>query len=236
MDDRSALSERKKRIFAGLGLTIFFLVLALVVWYAGRPLVRFACQPELFRQWVDSRGLPAHILFACMMALQMVVAIIPSEPFEIAAGYAFGAIEGTILCSLGSTVGSMMVFFLVRRFGTQAIEVFFSLDKLRSLHFLENERRLHFWAFLLYFLPGTPKAILCYFIGLTSMSLKNWVILSTIARLPAILTSTVGGNALGTENYLFAVLVFAGTLLFSGLGLLLYRQISRQRQKNDSSK
>lgn len=231
MHEHRPLTEGQKRWFAGTGLALFLILSALVCWFAGRPLIHFAQTPELFRQWVDSQGVKAPGLFIGMVVLQVIVAIIPGEPLEIAAGYAFGALEGTILCVLGTWIGGTLVFLLVRRFGTRAVEVFFPREKLRSLRFLQNERRLEFWVFCVFFLPGTPKDVLCYFVGLTDMPLGTWLLISAVARVPSIITSTVGGNALGTERYGFAIGVFTATLVLSGLGLWAYRAICRVREK-----
>lgn len=143
MYEHRHLTIAQKRWFAGIGLALFLVLSGLVCWFAGRPLVRFAQSPELFRAWVDEQGIWAPGLFVGMVVLQVIVAIIPGEPLEIAAGYAFGALEGTLLCIIGTTLGSVLVFLLVRRFGTRAVEVFLPLEKLQSLKFLQDERRLH---------------------------------------------------------------------------------------------
>lgn len=225
------LTEKEKKWLVGGGVVLFLLLSGLVCWFAGRPLIRFMNQPELFRQWVDQQGFWAPVAFVGMVVLQVVVAVIPGEPLEIAAGYAFGALEGTLLCILGTWIGGLTVFLLVRRFGTRAVEVFFPLEKLNELKFLKNERRLTFWVFLVFFLPGTPKDVLCYFVGLTKLPLKTWVLVSAVARIPSIVTSTVGGDALGMQNYTFAAAVFAATLVISGAGLLLYRAICRRQEE-----
>lgn len=234
MDSQQHLTDRQKKWIAGGGLALFLLLSALICWFAGRPLIHFAQEPERFRQWVDQQGPWAPLLFTGMVILQVIVAVIPGEPLEIAAGYAFGAVEGTFLCVLGTFIGGMLVFLLVRRFGVRAVEVFFPPEKLRRLHFLHNEKRLNRWVFLIFFLPGTPKDVLCYFVGLTPMPLKTWALISAVARLPSIVTSTVGGNALGMGNYTFAVIVFAATLAVSGLGLLLYRAVCAARERRKS--
>ena len=203
-------------------------------WFAGRPLIHFAQEPERFRQWVDQQGPLAPLLFTGMVILQVIVAVIPGEPLEIAAGYAFGAVEGTILCVLGTFLGGILVFLLVRRFGLRAVEIFFPTEKLQRLRFLHNERRLARWVFLIFFLPGTPKDVMCYFVGLTSMPLRTWALISAVARLPSIITSTVGGNALGMGEYTFAIIVFAATLVISGIGLLLYRAVCSARERRKS--
>ena len=172
------------------------------------------------------------MLFRSMVILQIVVAVIPGEPLEIAGGYAFGALEGTLLCVLGAFLGRLMVFLLVRRFGTMAVEVFFPQEKLQSLRFLQNEKRLSFWVFLLFFLPGTPKDVLTYFVGLTKLPLRIWVFISLVAPLPSIITSTIGGNALGMGNYAFAVAVFAATFGISALGIGAYRWICRKYRRD----
>ena len=231
MDSQRHLTERQKKWIAGGGLCLFLLLSLLIFWFAGRPLIRFAQEPERFRQWVDQQGLWAHVLFTGMVILQVIVAVIPGEPLEIAAGYAFGAVEGTLLCVLGTFIGGILVFLLVRRFGLRAVEVFFPPEKLQKLRFLHNERRLSQWVFFIFFLPGTPKDLLCYFVGLTAMPLRTWVLISAVARLPSIVTSTVGGNALGMGEYTFAVVVFAATLAISGLGMLLYRTVCSARER-----
>ena len=234
MDSQRHLTERQKKWNAGGGLCLFLLLSLLIFWFAGRPLIRFAQEPERFRQWVDQQGLWAHVLFTGMVILQVIVAVIPGEPLEIAAGYAFGAVEGTLLCVLGTFIGGILVFLLVRRFGLRAVEVFFPPEKLQKLRFLHNERRLSQWVFFIFFLPGTPKDLLCYFVGLTAMPLRTWVLISAVARLPSIITSTVGGNALGMGEYTFAIIVFAATLVISGIGLLLYRAVCSARERRKS--
>lgn len=229
-----SLTDRQKKWIAGTGVFLFLVLSALVCWFAGRPLIRFVREPERFQAWVDAQGVRAPLLFVGMVVLQIVVAIIPGEPLEIAAGYAFGALEGTLLCLIGALVGRVAVFLLVRRFGVRAVEVFFPLEKVQSLRFLQNEKKLTFWVFFLFFLPGTPKDVLCYIVGLTKLPLRSWIIISTIAPIPSIITSTIGGDALGMGDYAFAVLVFVITLVISGLGLLAYRAICRARERSES--
>ena len=228
------MSEKQKKWLAGSGIFLFLLLSALIFGLAGNPLIRFVQEPERFRAWVDAQGVMAPIAFMGMLILQIVVAVIPGEPLEIAAGYAFGAVEGTLLCMLGAFIGRVAVFLLVRRFGTRAVEVFFPLEKLNELKFLQNKRRMTLWVFFLFFLPGTPKDVLCYIVGLTDLPLRSWLIISAIAPFPSIVTSTIGGDALGMGNYTFAIIVFAVTLIISGLGLLAYRVICQTRERSQS--
>lgn len=209
-------------------IAVMLLILALV----GVPLLRFASQPERFRAWVDSHGFAGRLAYIGMVFLQVMVAILPGEPFEIAGGYAFGAVEGTLLCLLASTLGSICVFLLVRRFGQRLVEVFFSREKLRSIRFLKSTPRRDLLFLIIFMLPGTPKDLLCFFAGLTDIRFGVWLLICSLGRLPAIISSTVGGDALGTKNYWGAILVFVITLLISGAGLLIYDRLCRRRARS----
>lgn len=215
-----------------MGIGIFVLLSAAVAWLIGKPLLQFVSEPEKFRQWVDSHGLLGPLAFLGMMVLQVFVAVIPGEPLEIGAGYAFGAVEGTLLCILGAAIGSTLVFLFVRRFGVRAVEVFISREKIHSLRFLQNTRRVHLFLLVAFLLPGTPKDVLCYVAGLTTLKLGPFILISSICRLPSIVTSTIGGSALGSGQWGMAAIVFAATLVISAIGLWIYKRILRLREEH----
>lgn len=225
---KSTITEKQKKCYAALALGIFILFTIAVGWFVGRPLIRFAKQPELFRAWVDNRGIWGKLAYVGMCVMQIVVATIPGEPLEMCGGYAFGAVWGTILCITGLFLGSVIVFVLVRKFGQSIAEVFFSQEKLEKLHFLKDSphRKWLFW--LIFTVPGTPKDLLCYFAGLTDVSWGTWLLISSVGRIPSVITSTVSGSAIGGKNYLFAGLVFGGTLVLSLIGLLIYRRVCKR--------
>lgn len=140
------------------------------------------------------------------MIFQIIVAIIPGEPLEIGAGYAFGAVEGTILCLIGAVLGGAIVVLLVRRYGIKLVEVFFPKEKIMSLRFMQDSRRLELLVFIVFMIPGTPKDLLCYAVGLTNLRMRDWLWISLVARIPSIITSTIAAR-LGERNYVFAAAV-----------------------------
>ena len=221
--------KTKKYIVLTLTLLIIA-VFGLVFWFVGRPMVQFVSQPELFRQWVAQHGIWGALAFVGMTVLQIVVAFVPGEPLELAAGYAFGFWQGTFLCTLGILIGSSVVFFTVRRFGRAAVELFFPAEKIDSLRFLQNKKRLLWLTFLLFFIPGTPKDLLTYFVGLTPIKPAHFLLIACLARLPSVITSTLSGHAFGDRDYLFAVILLTATVTVSLLGMLIYRKITLRRQ------
>lgn len=229
----SELSEKSKKFIAIGGVALFLIITVVVSYFVGRPMVKFAAEPEKFREWIDSFGAYGYLVFLGMMVLQVFVAIIPGEPLEIVAGYAFGMIEGTLLCMAGAFIGSMLVFMFVRKFGVKAVEIFFPMEKINSIKFLHNAKKRDTLIFIIFLLPGTPKDLLCYFVGLTDIKLSTWMIITSIARIPSIVTSTIGGNALGVKNYVFAIIMLGVTLAISAVGLLIYKAITKRNQRRE---
>ncbi len=220
-----------KKALGLLAVLVFILFSAAVGWFIGRPMIKLVGEPEQFRDWVDGHGIWGRLIFIGMMVLQVICALIPGEPFEIGAGYAFGAIEGTALCLIGITLGCLVVFLFVRRYGVRLVEVFFSREKIDSVRFLQNTRRLELLIFIVNAIPGTPKDLLSYFVALTKIKLSTWLLIVVVSRIPSVVTSTVGGSALGMENYVFAIVTFAVTLVVSGIGVLIYNRIRRGREE-----
>ena len=230
------LTERGKKLIAAAAIAVFILLTCAVAWFVGRPLLAFVSEPERFRAWVDSAGYMGWVYFLGIQILQVFVAIIPGEPVELGAGYAFGAVEGTLLCLAGSVAGSLLIFLFVRCFGVRAVEVFFPPEKINSLRFLHNARRRNALVFLLMVIPGTPKDLLSYFVPLTDMPLRTWLFITTVARIPSIVTSTVGGDALGVQNYVFAIIALGATAAISAAGLLIYRRICRKHDREEAER
>ena len=133
-----------------------------------------------------------------------------------------------MLCLAGTTLGSVLVLLLVRRFGGRFVYAFYPKEKIDALPILRNPKKRNLLTLVLFLLPGTPKDLLTYGIGLTDMSIPSYLALTTVARFPSVITSTVGGNAVGEKKYLWAVAVFLVTAAISLAGLCLYNRIGKR--------
>lgn len=217
-------------------LSVVLLLSLLVAWWIGEPLVSLAQDPKAFQTWIASLGILGKFIMVGLIFIQVVIAWIPGEVFEVGAGYAFGFWEGSLLVLIGSLLASFFILTLVRKFGRKLIYIFFSKEKIDALPFLHNERKLDRFIFLVFFIPGTPKDILTYAIGLTDMKISHFLFLSTVGRIPSVITSTITGSALGEEAYLFAFLSFVFTIVVSGLGLLVYGKITMKKEEGKLAK
>lgn len=231
------MGEREKKAVYTTAVILFILFMAALTWFVGVPMVRLAEDPEVFRQWVDSFGVWGRVIFVGIVVFQVLVAFVPGEPIELAAGYVFGVLEGSLLTMGGFLIGSLIIFVLVRRFGVRLVEVFFTRERIEEVSFLKNPRKTRLLAFILMTIPGTPKDFLSYFAGLTHLSLGEWLAIVAVSRTLSMVTSTVSGAAAGEERYGLSAIMLALTAIVSGVGIICYRRLcAQERQTEENSK
>ena len=225
------ITNKNRKAIGVILLVTGIAVMLGLCWLIGRPLIRYVEEPEQFRAFVAEYGVWSRVLFVLAVVFQILFAFIPGEPFEILAGYAFGPVEGTLLCLLACLIGGTAVFFLSRKLGVRFVELFFSMDKIRSVRFLNDRKKMYAVTFFLFFIPGTPKDLLSYVAGLTPIRFLPYILIATLARIPSIVTSVMGGDAVGTQSYLVAVIVLTATAVISGIGLYVYRRYQTHRNQ-----
>ena len=226
--NKEASSQRLLKRKKILAIVSVLVVLALASFLSYFLILRFskiAKTGEEFRDYIRSFGAWGVFVAIGIQILQVFIALIPGEFVEIGMGYAYGWLYGTLLSLLGVAIGSAMIFILVKKYGVRLVEIFVSTDKINKHRFIESEEKLNRLTFILFFIPGTPKDLLTYFVGLTRMTLKDFLGITLFARIPSIISSTVGGNFIGDRKYIEAVVLFMVTGLVSLLGIKIYRTI-----------
>lgn len=220
--------ERRRKLLAGISLGIVVTLAVLLTLFVWNWLRSFS--QDGFRDYIRSFGSLGPLVLLGLQFLQVFIALIPGELLETAAGYAFGPWVGTLICYAGVGLASALIFLLTRRYGVRLVEVFASRERINQLRFLNTERKRNNLIFLLYFIPGTPKDLLTYFVGLTDIKLSTFLVLSMIARIPSVLSSTFGGHLLGEQRYLSAAVLYGITGLVSAIGLVGYNLYLHKKQ------
>ena len=234
--DLNTASKKKLALKRTVGIISFIIFIGILLWvtYAiGKPLVEAVfggeSGTEAFTEIVDRRPVIGRLIFIGIQMLQVFIAFIPGEAVEVAAGLAFGAWEGLLLSLIGVAIGSSIIFLLTKTLGHRFVELFVSEDQINDLAIIRSDTRLNSLVFLLYFIPGTPKDVITYLVGTTRMKLHTFLIISLIARIPSILTSTWCGSKIINGDYTEAVIIFAVTGIIGAAGLLIYRTVSKKR-------
>ena len=232
MKNENTLSEqcaytRNRKVLTIVSVAVVSVLAILVTLFVWNWLASFS--QEDFRAYIQSFGPLGWLVLLGLQFLQVFIALIPGELLETAAGYAFGPLWGTLICYAGVGLASWAIFGLTRRYGIRLVEVFISREKINELRFLNTAPKRNTLFFLLFFIPGTPKDLFTYFASLTDIRLGTFLVLSMVARIPSVLSSTFGGHLLGEEKYISAIVLYGITGLVSLIGLFLYN--TRLRRK-----
>ena len=208
-----------------IAITVFFsLMIALSL--ISLPYISLLSEPEVqqsFKAKVASLGMVGWLLILCIQIMQIVIAFIPGEPVEILAGALYGGGGGLFLCLFGSTVASSGIFLLSKRFGAPFVAKLFKAGKLDEFTFLKDAKKLETIVFILFLIPGTPKDMLTYVVGTSSMKIMKFLAISTFARIPTIISSTFIGSTMRQGEWEMAAFIFVLTAV-SGIAGIKYQE------------
>lgn len=221
----------KRRIFAGASILVIVALSVWLTWFLWKKVGIFELEHiSQFQEKMDSFGAWGWLVALGIQVLQVIVALIPGEVVEVGCGMAFGTWGGLLICLSGSAIGSAIIFLLVRKFGVKLVEVFISREKINSLKFLNNERKLKSIIFLVFFTIGTPKDLLTYFAGLTNIKLHEFMIISTVARIPSVISSILVGDKLSEGNFVTSILIFGASAVLGLMGVVAYNKFVDKRR------
>lgn len=204
---------------------VFLVLTALGIWL----MREYLQDPALVREKIGEHYILGAIAMVLISAVQVIVALIPGEFVEIVSGYVFGSWVGSLLCLAGIVLGSCTTILLVRKFGAKFVYAFYPKEKIDALPIINDPPKRNLLTFLLFVIPGTPKDLFTYAIGLTDMSIPLYVALTTAARFPSVILSTLSGDAVGRRDYTMAMVFAVVTAAVSGVGLLIHHIFSKKR-------
>jgi uncharacterized membrane protein YdjX (TVP38/TMEM64 family) len=171
---------------------------------------------EKVRAFLQAAGPAAPLTFILTQILQVIFAPIPGEATGFIGGFLFGAPLGMLYSTIGLTLGSIMAFSLGRWLEHKFVARVVSKETIEKFDFL-MERQGTLIAFFLFVVPGFPKDYLCFILGLSTMSWKLFLLLSTVGRLPGTLMLTLQGAQVYRGNYQVTGLLLGLCLVLAGM-------------------
>lgn len=202
--------------------TVVFFAFMLTITLRVMPYINHLSDPvtqQRIKDWINSLGTGGWLLVLGVQVAQVVIAFIPGEPVEILSGILYGGVGGLLLCLLGCVIASSGIFFLSQKFGTPLVEKLFNKRKFDNFAFLKDSRKLEAIVFILFLIPGTPKDMLTYIVGTSPMKITQFLLISTFARIPSIISSTYIGYTMRQGEWGITILIFALTAAFGVLGI-----------------
>jgi len=164
----------------------------------------------------------ASVIFIGLQALQVVAAPVPGEATGFVGGMFFGTAWGILYSTIGLTIGSWIAFMLARLAGRPLVEMVVKAETIKRYDYVMKHKGL-FLAFLMFLIPGFPKDILCYLLGLGHMGQRDFLLVSTTGRLLGTTLLTVGGTLFRDKHY-GALFTLLGISLFLILLTMVYRE------------
>lgn len=216
-------------IFKFAGLIAFFVVMILLcalIW----PYVHEIFEPGgLDRVINDVRqaGPVGFLILLAIQFLQVVVAFIPGEVVQVAAGMIYGPWVGALIVLVGCVVSSAFVFLLVHKLGAPFVQAMVSEKHMAKFRTFENSGKLNIIVFVLFLIPGMPKDVFTYLVPLTHMPLRTFLLLSNIARIPGILVSTYAASGLVEGDIVQSLIIFLVAGAIAVVCILFYDKIMK---------
>ncbi len=171
------------------------LVAAIVAVLVSAKLFGLGERLVFLREWIEGLGAWGPVAFLALYVVA-VVAAIPGSAITVAAGALFGSVLGTILVSIGSTVGAGLSFLIGRYFARGAVEGWLGAnERFRKLDRM-TERHGAVMVALARLVPLFPFNLVNYGFGLTRVPFWTYLFWSWLCMLPGTVVYVVGADAL----------------------------------------
>lgn len=185
-----------------------------------------------FKNLVQTTGIYGFLMLFGLQFAQIFLVVLPGEPLEILAGMCYGAIGGTVFIFVSCAITSALILFLVRKFGKKYIYEFFKkekIDKIENSKLFKSPEKVELIMTILFLIPGTPKDLLVYIGGLLPIKPVRFILISTFARFPSVISSTIAGANIVNGNFGITVLVYIITFSITALFIYLVNKFDKDK-------
>ncbi len=172
--------------FKKLQKYLFWLFICLVI--SGlivSPILENQVNIDDFREYINQLGILAPIVFIVILAIGTI--FIPSTPFMLISGILFGFAHGLVFTMIGGLMSSLITFYISRMMGRSWVESILNSKYLESIkkynHRLENSGVADL--VILRILPIMPFNVLNILMGLSRISLTNYILGTFVGLLPS---------------------------------------------------
>ena len=190
--------------------------------------------PASIRDYIQSFGKLAAVVYIAAYALNTISIIPPIAPLSLTAGLAFGAGWGAVYLMIAALIGTSATFALSRFFARGIVEKALK-GKFKSL---DDKLAENGFMTVLFFrvIPLIPYEVLNYAGGLSKMRFKDYFLATFLGLIPGVVIASFFGGSLGqikepADLLAPRFLVSAGLMLLVILIPLIYRMIKKRKEK-----
>jgi len=198
-------------------------------------LISFFLNKEKMMNFLNSLGPLSFMGFIFLQASQVIISPIPGEVTGLIGGFLYGKFLGIILSTIGLTAGSLIAFSLSKWLGRPFVEKFVRKETMERYDYLLHHKGA-FLIFLLFLIPGFPKDLLCYILGLGHLNTKEFLVISTIGRFMGTVLLTLGGDYIRHHQY-YRFFILTGVAIVCIMLSMVYRdKVEKLFKKMHSTK
>lgn len=229
-----------------LKLKIFKLLLTIlvIIMFIGITIYLFPVMKNLsttdgqnaFKNKVESSGILGLLSLFALQVAQIFLIIVPGEPIEILAGMCYGGLWGTVFIMVSAFIISTIIFLLVRKFGRKFVCEFCSEEKVKKIEnnkLFQNSKKIEIIMLILFLIPGTPKDLLVYVAGLLPIRPIKFILISTFARFPSVITSTLAGQNLAVGDWKTSIILYIGILVLVAVIIFFINKLDKDKITKD---
>ena len=202
--------DKKRKIIAILKfflLLVFIFGIPVYIYFYNDELTGNFSTLEDVKTFLLQYEIASSLVYLAFQVLHIIAGIIPGQPFHLAAGFIFDFWLGYTLSIIGITFGTTATFYLSRILGKDAMYLF--LGEKRFTKFLEmmNRKKALVVIFIIYLIPGLPKEIVGYAVGLSKIKVLPFILIMIVGRTPALMASILIGSMYADGGYTGVVIL-----------------------------
>lgn len=236
------MSKNNKLKIFKIILTIMLLVLIIGIIIYLFPVMKNLSSIEgqvEFKQKVEDSGILGMLSLFGLQVAQIFLIIVPGEPIEILAGMCYGSLWGTVFIMISAFIISTTIFLLVRKFGKKFVYSFCSEEKVKKIEnskLFNNPKKIEMIMLILFLIPGTPKDLLVYIAGLLPIKPLKFILISSIARFPSVISSTLAGENLAVGDWKMSIILYAIVFILVAIIVFIINKFDKDKTTNEALK
>jgi uncharacterized membrane protein YdjX (TVP38/TMEM64 family) len=184
------------------------------IWQKISALYRLFSDREQIRLLISSFGAGAPPVFMLIQILQVIFAPVPGEATGFIGGYLFGTLPGFIYSSIGLTIGSWLNFMIGRFLGERYVRKRIPAHQFQKIDGLVKRQGV-IVLFILFLFPGFPKDYLCLALGVSTLPIKIFILLTAVGRMPGTFALSLQGAFLYEQNYVLLGVMIGACLILA---------------------
>lgn len=228
-------NQKKIKIIKTTLTIIIVIILGIFLWKIA-PFIKDLSTTKgqiAFKNKINSMGFAGVLLLFSLQVLQILLVVLPGEPFEVLAGMCYGTWGGWLFITLSVFITTTIIFFSVRKLGQKYLYNFFKKEKVEKImnsKLLKNETNLEIILCLIFLLPGTPKDLFVYIGGLLPVKPLRFILIATLVRFPSVITSTMVGANISNGNWRISLLVYLVTFIVTAIFMIVLKVKDKNKE------